>query len=118
MSKFIERYRNDPRFYLYYRYKDMRARTLGKTAGDGKSQLWLGMEICERNEFIEWAVDDPGFKAEWDKWTESNYTMRGPTAHRIDREKGYLLDNIRYVGHADKSRKHLASGRRKKKNGN
>lgn len=117
MSKFIERYRNDPRFYLYYRHKDMRARVSGKTAGDGKSQLWLGMEICNRDEFIEWAVNDPGFQAEWEKWKGNHWVHRGPTVHRIDRSVGYLIDNIRYVNHAEKSRNHLKTGR-KVKNGN
>jgi hypothetical protein len=115
MSKFIERYRTDPRFYLYYRHKDMRARVAGKTAGDGKSQLWLGLEVCDRDEFIDWAVNDANFKLEWEKWEESNWTKRGPTAHRIDRTVGYLISNIQYVNHAEKSRQHLLSGQKKGK---
>jgi len=85
----------------------MKARVNGKPAGDRKSQLWKGLPICDRPSFIDWAVNDSSFQDEWQKWQDSNFEIRGPTVHRIDREDGYVHGNMTFVSHADKSRKHL-----------
>jgi hypothetical protein len=100
---------------LYYRYKDMRARVNGKTAGDGKSQIWLGMELCDRNDYIEWALVDDNFKALFAQWEAAGFPRRlAPSTHRIDRTRGYSLDNIEFRLHKDKARESLAKGRKKK----
>lgn len=112
MSKFKTRYRSDAAFYLYYSFKNMRARVNGKTAGDGKSKLWLGLPICVREDFIDWSLSNPDFLRLFQEWGDNGYSHRGPTVHRIDRDGGYTLGNMRWVSHAEKSRLHLEQGKK------
>lgn len=91
--------------YLSHRYRDMRARVNGKFAGDGKSQLWLGLPLLARDEFINWAIDNPDFKRLYREWVESGFQRRhSPSVHRINRDGGYVLENIAFISHAQNSR--------------
>lgn len=110
-SKRVLRYRK-PRALLVQRFSDMKCRTKGKYAGDKKSQLWLGLELEERDKIIEWALEDPGFKQIFGEWEADGFARRSsPTAHRINRAKGYTVDNIEWRKHAEKSRTHLEVGK-------
>ena len=102
VSSFVRRYRNNTRNYLMHRYRDMRNRVNGKPDGGGKRCPWLGMEIVDRETFIDWALNDPGFKKCWNMWHEEGFITRGPTIHRIRRDQGYLLGNMVFVPHHTK----------------
>lgn len=121
VSARVRRYRK-PHAVVVQRYSDMLCRTKGKTAGDGKSKLWLGLPISDRDEFVTWALNDPGFQARFAEWEESGYQRAfAPTAHRIDRRDaaeggaGYVTTNIEWRNHAEKSREALAKGVETKK---
>ncbi len=112
MSKFVYAYRTNPRFYLYYKYRDMRERVNGRHArGRGETgyggQPWLGLAIEDRASFIDWAVNDASFLREWNAWAASGWKSRGPTVHRIDRDNGYVFGNMTFLNHAEKSRLHI-----------
>jgi hypothetical protein len=112
-------YYRKPAIVLRYRWNDMRDRVNGKPMRTGmdrsvaKNCPWKGMEIADRSEFIAWGLNDPEFLRLFDLWAADGFARRSaPTAHRIDRTRGYTLDNIQFVSHAEKSRKHLAQGKK------
>ena len=113
VSPFIRKYRTK-RTLLTYRYRDMRARVNGKVAGDKKTRIWDGLPIGDRQDFIDWALNDPDFNRLFEEWEDSGFEGRGPTIHRIDREDGYVIGNMKWMSHTEKSRQHLAAGRQKR----
>lgn len=103
MSKWQKHY-HTPRGYLLTRHRDMRKRVAGKPAGDGKSRIWLGMECCDRDEFYEFAINDPVFNELWEQWEANDFARSyAPSVHRIRRDEGYRLDNITFKTHREKS---------------
>lgn len=111
----LKRYRT-PKGLLEMRYRDMRDRVNGKPKRTGMEKtpencIWKGMELAPRAEFIAWALADPEFLRLFAEWEANGYQRRySPSAHRIDRSRGYTLDNIEWQVHLDKSRRHLAQG--------
>jgi hypothetical protein len=101
-----------PENILRYRHDDMRHRVEGKPIRHGVEQYpWLGMEISTREEFVAWGLTDPEFVRLYDLWAADDFARRtAPSCHRIDRSRGYTIDNIKFMPHAEKSRLHLAQG--------
>jgi len=80
-------------------YKDMKARVLGQT---GRSDLYLGLDICSKDEFYEFSLNDPIFNALFDKWKKTNWDDEyKPSIDRIVPKDGYVLSNIRWVNYKD-----------------
>jgi hypothetical protein len=76
----------------------MKRRTEGKLAGDGKSCPWKGLELCDRDNFIEWSLTDENFNRIFKAWHEAgNPRALSPSVDRVDTTKGYTLDNIQWV---------------------
>ena len=97
--------------YLKERFRDMKKRVNGKPAGDGKTQIWLGMEICDRDEFVAQSLNDPEFHRLFDDWEAHNFKRSyAPSVHRIDRSRGYAIDNIEFRKHLDKAKESLSAG--------
>jgi hypothetical protein len=90
----------------------MGRRTRGKTAGDGKSQIWLGLPLLPVQEFVEWAMSDPTYDKLYNEWVQAEYQRgQAPSVHRIDRDGGYTIGNIEFRKHVDKARESLAKGK-------
>ena len=54
------------------------------------------------NELEQWLVNQPNFKALYDRWVKSDYDRQlVPSADRLDDSKGYSFDNIRLVSYRD-----------------
>lgn len=90
-------------------YKDMKARVLGQT---GRNDLYLGLPICDKEEFYEFSFNDPIFNALFDKWEQSNWDDDYKPS--IDREipsKGYVLSNIRWVCYRDNISRNIDSSK-------
>jgi hypothetical protein len=101
-----------PHRYLVYRYRDMKARVNGKLAGDQKSRLWLGLDLLSKDQFMNWAKNHPDYLALHQAWADAGYPRRlSPSIHRIDRSKGYTLDNIAWVTQQQNSSEALELGR-------
>jgi hypothetical protein len=118
VSAYVRRYRRVD-VYAKERYRDMVKRVNGKPDGGGKNCPWLGMPVCDKDEFLQFALSHPEYLRLHRQWEENDFLRRfSPTVHRINRKVGYLLDNITFVVHGEKSRNHLEDGRktnRKKK---
>ena len=112
ISSSLKYYRTNPRRTLMQRYNDMKRRTQGKPAGDRKSQIWLGMELCDQTEFVDWSMNNSNFLELWEAWVAAdNQRTLAPSVHRIDRTRGYTLDNIEWRTHIEKARESLAKGK-------
>lgn len=108
VTPFIKRYRT-PRVLLTYRYRDMRARVNGKVIRGGRTEApWLGLPLMERDTFIRWTLENPEFQERFAEWESERFVRAAtPTAHRIDRSRGYTFDNISWRRHDEKSREHI-----------
>jgi hypothetical protein len=101
MSK-EHRYYHTPHGFLMRSHRNMQARVKGKPNVNGVC-YWLGLPCCGRQEFMAWAKNDPDFKAAFELWEANNFDVKfAPVAHRIKRDEGYVLGNIRYVPWTDK----------------
>jgi hypothetical protein len=109
MSNFLRYYRT-PRGVLLYRYRDMRDRVRGKPLRTGMEKTpqncpWKGMELAPYQEFLSWALAHPDFQRLFKQWADNGFVRRfAPTVHRIDRSRGYTLDNIEWITHRANSR--------------
>lgn len=104
MTKWRKHY-HTKRGYLLTRHRDMRKRVNGKPDGGGKNCPWLGMEVCDRDDFYNFAVNDPTFNRLFDEWAAAGCPRRlAPCVHRINRSLGYRLDNIEFRTHEDKTK--------------
>lgn len=80
-------------------YKDMKARILGQT---GRSDLYLGLPICNKEDFYSFSLNDPIFNALFDKWKETGWNEDyKPSIDRKTPKDGYVLSNIRWVNYKD-----------------
>lgn len=69
-----------------------------------KHHLYHGKEIMSREEFYEWALNDPEFHFLFDLWEQCDYDRRlSPSVDRIDSSKGYILGNVRWLTHSENS---------------
>ena len=98
-----------PKQMLQRRHSDMQKRVAGKPlryAGDPSP--WIGMEIEKRDEFVAWGMAHPEFRQLYREWVQDECRLRStPTAHRVDRSRGYTFDNIQWMKNRDKAMLHL-----------
>lgn len=89
--------------FLMRKYRNMQSRVSG--VQKLKSHLYKDLYLLPRNEFYAWANWNKEFWNLYNKWVESNYNRKlCPTVDRIDSNKGYLLENMRWVTHSENSR--------------
>lgn len=91
-----KKYEKTKKGFLVRMYRNMQSRILG--IQQKKAHLYLGKEILDKNEFYEWALNNPEFHRTFDKWEAEGYERRiAPSIDRINSDYGYTLDNIRIV---------------------
>jgi hypothetical protein len=84
-------------------YRNMYTRVSGilKT----KQHLYMGLEILSREDFYKWSLENKDYMALHKDWVDSGYDRKlSPSIDRINVSKGYVLENIRWVTHAENSR--------------
>lgn len=92
-----KKYEKTPKGYLMRSYRNMESRVRGIQ----KQGSWTGKELLPREEFYEWALDDPVFRSLFAAYEALDYDRRfAPSPDRIDPSKGYTLDNMRWVTHS------------------
>lgn len=92
-----KRYEKTPKGYLMRSYRNMQSRV----EGIQKKGSWFGKELLPREDFYEWALNDPTFKLLFSLYEQSGYDRKlAPSPDRIDSSKGYTLDNMRWVTHS------------------
>lgn len=82
--------------YIRDTYKSMAYRTDG--CGHHRGSNYDGLEICDRDEFIQWTLFDDAFHGIWDEWEATDFTdaKLGPSIDRIDPTLGYTFDNMQW----------------------
>lgn len=92
-----KKYEKTPKGYLMRSYRNMESRVKGIQ----KQGSWTGKELLSREEFYEWALNDPVFRSLFQAYEALGYDRRfAPSPDRIDSSKGYTLDNMRWVTHS------------------
>lgn len=77
-------------------YRNMESRVKGILLK--KSHIYKGLPIVSRDEFYDWSKNNKDYREIFDSWVESGYILRkSPSIDRKDPEKGYTLDNMRWV---------------------
>ena len=65
---------------------------------------YVGLDICDKDDFMSWTLASKDFMPLYDKWSASNYDRRlTPSIDRIDPSKGYTFDNMRWLSLSENS---------------
>ena len=97
--------------FLMNKYKGMQYRVAGKLKG--KFHLYYGLDLLDRDQFIEWSKNDKDFKKLFIQWEYSNYDMKfTPSPDRLNSNKGYTINNMEWTTHAENSRRGAVSPHR------
>lgn len=95
-----KRYEKTPKGYLMRSYRNMQSRV----EGIQKAGSWGGKELLPRDEFYEWALSSDRFEELFAAYEESGYDRKlAPSPDRIDPDRGYTLDNMRWLTHSENS---------------
>lgn len=71
-----------------------------------EAHYYEGLPILPRNVFYMWSLSNPAFNRLWDDWQAAYKEMRlVPSIDRKDILKGYTLDNMQWITHAENSSK-------------
>lgn len=101
---YIRKYEKSPNGFLMRMYRNMKSRVTGIQAK--KAHLYLGKDILSKEEFYNWALNNPKFMEMFNVYTESNFTQKlAPTVDRIESSRGYTIDNMQWLTHSENSRK-------------
>lgn len=96
-----KRYAKTPKGHLYRTYHNMKQRVCGCRARGS----WAGKELLSSEEFYGWALDHPDFKQLYAEYLASGRELRlAPSIDRIDSQRGYTLDNMRWLTQSENSR--------------
>lgn len=105
-----KKYEKTPKGYLVRSYRNM----LSRVRGIQKPGTWTGKEILPKAEFYEWALANPTFHELFQAYERSGYERRlAPSPDRIDPNKGYTLDNMRWLTMSENSARATRARNRK-----
>lgn len=98
-----KRYEKTKNGKLMRTYRNMQSRVKGIVKG--KIHLYGDLDILPRDEFYEWSLSNEDFNSLYDDWVNSGYDKKlSPSIDRVDVEKGYVPDNMRWLTHSENSR--------------
>lgn len=99
-----KKYERTKKGKLMRNYRNMESRVKGVQWR--KAHLYEGKELLSRDEFYEWAINQPVFHLLFDAWVKSDYDRKlSPSVDRIDSGRGYTVDNMEWVTHSENSRR-------------
>ena len=103
-NKSTKKYEKTKKGFLMRCYRNMLSRVKGVTKN--KNHLYLGLEILDKNVFRDWSLHDESFNKLFTIWENSDYDRKKtPSIDRIDSNKGYTLDNIKWVTFSENCRR-------------
>jgi len=103
-NAYTKKYERTKKGFLMRKYRNMQSRVNG--IQQKKSHLYLGKSLLPREQFYAWALSNDQFHQMFAAWEESDYDRKAcPTVDRIDSERGYEIDNMRWLTHSDNSRR-------------
>lgn len=95
-------YLKTKRGFMGNTYTNMDSRVKGRN----KPWLYKGLDICTRQEFVEWTASNRNFNLLFDIWERSGYDMKlTPSIDRINPNKGYTFDNMSWITHSENSQR-------------
>lgn len=98
-----KKYEKTKKGFLMRTYRNMQSRITG--VQKKKSHLYFGKELLSREDFYNFSLNDPNFHSLFDAWESKKYERKlSPSIDRVDSDKGYTLDNIRWLTHSENSR--------------
>jgi len=105
LVSYSARYRRSLRGMIISRYLDMKKRVEGRCVESKKyPHLWIGKELVNRELFIKWSLGNKKLKKLHKEWVEHNYDRcLSPSIDRIDTNKGYSIENMRWVTASENS---------------
>lgn len=94
----------NPKEYLTKKYNNMRSRVSGKNKRN--AVYYKNLPIVSKEEFLDWALNDPEFHGLYKNWKLSGFQLRlSPSIERIDPDKGYTFDNMEFITMSENSRR-------------
>jgi hypothetical protein len=82
--------------FLMRSYANMKARVTG--VQKNRAHIYLGLSILPKEQFYAWAKSDAQFNKLFNAWERAGYDRTlSPSVDRIDNQRGYEPDNIRWV---------------------
>jgi len=97
------KYEKTQKGFLVRKYRNMQSRIMG--IQKLKSHLYMGKSLLSRGEFYEWSIGNVAFIKLFLSWKQSKYIRTlCPTVDRIDPQKGYEIENMRWITHSENSR--------------
>lgn len=114
-NAYTHKYEKTPMGFLVRKYRNMKSRVTG--VQKKKYHLYKGLYLLPKQFFYSWSLVNLDFQELWKKWVESGYERRlCPSVDRIDSNKGYTLDNMRWITHSENSKGGCRSAKRHFKN--
>jgi len=98
-----KKYEKTKKGFLMRTYRNMKSRILG--IQHKKAHLYKGLELLDKEIFYSWSLNDQNYNTLFDAWTDGSYDRKlTPSIDRIDSNKGYIKDNIRWITHSQNSK--------------
>lgn len=83
---------------IHIAYHDMRVRVEGRSSDEYSRNLYSGLPIVSKHEFVAWSAQDAALQRLHRDWASSGYDHTlVPSIDRIDSTKGYVFGNMRWV---------------------
>jgi len=83
-------------------YRNMLSRVRGIQPRN--RELYVGFPILPKEQFYDWALSDSQFVQLFSVWEASRFDRRlTPSIDRINPDRGYESDNIRWLTHSENS---------------
>jgi len=90
------KYRRTKRGFLNQTYQNMKKRVEGKNLRSSK--YYIGLKLMDKEEFLYYSESSIKFHNLWLFWRNKKFTRKySPSVDRIDKNKGYTMDNIRWI---------------------
>lgn len=99
-----KKYEKTPKGFLMRMYRNMKSRIEG--VQKQKHHLYEGKELFDKDEFYNWAIQQPAFHSLFQAYVEANYDRKlAPSVDRVDSTQGYNFNNVEWVTHSENSRR-------------
>lgn len=94
---YLKRYRTKYGF-LVKKHSYLRRLVRGGTGTASKPYLFIGLDLVDKQTFIEWSLSDEDFNFLFDNWVKLIYdTKITPTIGRYDTRFGFELWNLQWT---------------------
>lgn len=91
---------NNPRCYLQFRHSQIKQRCMNPRQQSAK--YYNGLEVCDRDSFVEWSMSDSAFPDLFQVWFDSGREYKlTPSIDRIDVSGVYVLGNLQWITHSE-----------------